>query len=483
MIGIRHDRPLWPLVAAVALLMATLAMLLDHPNPMAATLRTPITLGAVLLAAAMFWHCTAQLLDRSVPTLQFDQVPIGIFQLSATRHILAINPTVEKYLGYEANELLGVSIDTLIHPDELQKFTVECEALAGGRKNRLDCEMRFMSKASQPLWVQLGMVATNRRGEGSTGYVATINSIQALKRYESLLSANEKKFRTITDSVETVVWMSSPGIDRTLYINSAYEKIWGCSCDSLYANPRSFLDAIHPDDRPRVETELEHATDRLRTKYRIIRPDGELRFIRDSGSMVYDDDGNPLYMIGTAVDITLEVTLQNRMRETVNQLQVANDRLEQMIKIDPLTQCYTRQVLMDEMEKELSRFRRYGTASTLVFIDLNRFKYINDTWGHTVGDAALRATADMIRHQIRETDLLARYAGDEFVLLLKQTDGEAAQAVVDKLRATTIRMSAPEHRDIEISASYGTAPLCAETTTPTAWIHRADKAMYEQKRD
>jgi len=492
MIGMRQYRLLWPLVAGAVLLLTILALLLfrqDHFLLPAGV----VALAAITALATAFArlrhtsqieskHCTTK--SEQTYRQLFEHAPMGIFELSATRNISAANQTAEKYLGYTTHELLNSNIDALIHCDDRQKFSAETDALAEGRKNRIDCELRFMSKSGQPLWVQLGVVATNENTAEPKTYLATINSIQALKRYESLLTANEKKFRTITNSIESVVWMSTPGVGRILYINGAYEKIWGCSCDSLYANPHSFLDAVHPEDRARVEDQLvQHASGHWHTKYRIIRPDGELRFIRDTGCAVYDDDGSLQYMIGTAVDITLEVTLQNRMRETVNQLQTANDKLEQMIKIDPLTQCFTRQVLMEEMEKELSRFKRYGTTATLVFVDLNRFKDINDTWGHTVGDAALRAAAEMIRRQIRETDLLARYAGDEFILLLKQTDHDAAQAVVDKLRATPIMLPEPEHRNIDVTASYGIAAASTDTPTPTAWIHRADKAMYKQKRD
>lgn len=415
----------------------------------------------------------------------FDSAPVGILHLSADGRILLANPTAIRMLEQTGCAVTTpLSIEQVILAEDLPRLATGIDALLSDQRAHFECDIRIGRAGRPTRWMRF--VIANLRSPGALHrqglLVATLSDIQAVKHYEQLQSASEKKFRTIAESLPAVVWMATPDFSRLFFVNAAYEQTWGCSCESLYVEPRSLFDRVHVDDRARVQQSLLENLERWHLKYRIVRPDGEIRFIRESGSLLRDDGNNPAYLVSTAIDISLEINLQNRMREVMNQLQNANEKLERMVRIDALTQCFTRQVAVDEMDKEMSRFRRYGTASTLVFIDMNHFKGINDTYGHTVGDDALRNAALAIRQQIRETDVLARYAGDEFVLLLKQTDMEDAQVVVDKLRITPILVKTSEGAQITVTASFGVATLDADIRSVTHWIDCADKAMYDHKK-
>jgi len=414
----------------------------------------------------------------------FDNVPAGILQLSPEGRILLANPAAARLLEQSTGSAHW-TIDQFVLEDDLPRFRAGVDALLLDLRAHVDCDIRIVAGGRPPRWMRLAMANTNRESnvkEGAGILVATLSDIQAIKHYEQLQAASEKKFRTIAESLPAVVWMAAPDFSRLFFVNAAYEHVWGRSCESLYLKPRSMFDSVHADDRARVQATLFENTECWHLKYRIVRPDGEIRFIRESGSLLRDDENNPAHLVSTAIDMSLEVSLQNRMREVMNQLQAANERLEQMVRIDMLTQCFTRQVVIDEMEKELSRFRRYGTPSTLVFIDMNQFKKINDTYGHTVGDDALRNAAQAIRQRIRETDVLARYAGDEFILLLKHTGIDDARSVVGKLRATSIFASTTDGAQVSVTASFGVVTLDADITTVTHWIDCADKAMYDHKK-
>jgi PAS domain S-box-containing protein len=115
----------------------------------------------------------------------------------------------------------------------------------------------------------------------------------------------ERMFRLLAETIEDVFWMSRPGISDMLYVSPAYEKVWGRSVESLYASPRSFIEAIHPEDRPGVLTEIRrHAMGRWDLEYRVVRPDGEVRWVRDRGFPLRDEQGSFVGTCGTASDIT-----------------------------------------------------------------------------------------------------------------------------------------------------------------------------------
>ncbi len=127
----------------------------------------------------------------------------------------------------------------------------------------------------------------------------------------------ERKFRLLAESIEDVFWMSKPGIAEMVYVSPAYEKIWGRTVESLYASPRSFIDAVHPEDRPRVLSEIKrHGIGRWNLEYRIVRPDGEVRWIRDRGFPLRNGHGAFVGMCGTASDVTEFKNAEEAIRES-----------------------------------------------------------------------------------------------------------------------------------------------------------------------
>ena len=122
---------------------------------------------------------------------------------------------------------------------------------------------------------------------------------------EKMLKISEERFRLIAETIQDVVWISTPGMAKMLYVSPAYEKIWGRSCQSLYDHPESFMDAIHPEDRGRMIPGLHHPSDgQWDFEYRIVRPDSTVLWVRDRGYPIRDARGNLTGMAGTATDIT-----------------------------------------------------------------------------------------------------------------------------------------------------------------------------------
>lgn len=139
-----------------------------------------------------------------------------------------------------------------------------------------------------------------------------------------------RRFALLAERIDQVFWMSTPGVKEMLYVSPSYERIFGRSCASLYETPRSFIEAVHPDDRERVIGGFEgHALGEWDHEYRIVLPDGSMRWIRDRGASLRDADGELLGMCGRASDITDLKQTEIELRSSVRALARARRDLEQ----------------------------------------------------------------------------------------------------------------------------------------------------------
>lgn len=135
--------------------------------------------------------------------------------------------------------------------------------------------------------------------------VSVVRDISLRKKADFELRASEERFRQLAENIHEVFWITDPNKQEILYVSPAYEGIWGRTCASAYAEPRSWLDAIHPDDRPRLQAALaKQAAGDYDEEYRIVRPDGTERWIRDRAFPVHDSDGSLRRLVGVAEDIT-----------------------------------------------------------------------------------------------------------------------------------------------------------------------------------
>ena len=167
----------------------------------------------------------------------------------------------------------------------------------------------------------------------------------------------------------------------------------------------------------------------------------------------------------------------NRLRE--RQLLDANRRLEQLSQRDPLTQLYHRRHLLACIERELSRVRR-GALLSVVMIDLDRFKRVNDQHGHHAGDELLEQLARTLSFEVREADIAGRYGGDEFVVVLPDTDAEQALAAAERIVAAVRRAGRAHDAELPVTASVGVAAALPEDDALTL-LRRADSMAYRAK--
>ncbi|MCS6885177.1 MAG: GGDEF domain-containing protein [Acidobacteriota bacterium] len=192
-----------------------------------------------------------------------------------------------------------------------------------------------------------------------------------------------------------------------------------------------------------------------------------------------------LEMIGndsSAEDVRLLQQLLEALSIAISNVRTYSD-IERLSNTDDLTQLYNSRYLYRTLEAEIKRARRYKTPLSIVFIDLDGFKQVNDINGHLCGSATLVEVAKLIASLVRETDTVARYGGDEFVIILPEATAEVAAMIAERLRSKIEQHVFHGGGDLQIhlTASFGIASYPEHASTPAALIRCADKAMYTAK--
>ncbi len=190
---------------------------------------------------------------------------------------------------------------------------------------------------------------------------------------------------------------------------------------------------------------------------------------------VLDDQGEVTHVCIYVYDVTDTAVYQAMLQDALRQLAESNNR-------DGLTGVFNRRYLEESLEYEFTRARRYGHRLSVLLLDLDHFKRINDTHGHLAGDEVLRQAARRIASAVRNVDVVGRYGGEEFLVILPETDGDGAHVVAERIRALIAEQPVIyDDTAIDISTSIGLATLDEHMAAYTDLIERADGALYRAK--
>jgi diguanylate cyclase (GGDEF)-like protein len=180
-------------------------------------------------------------------------------------------------------------------------------------------------------------------------------------------------------------------------------------------------------------------------------------------------------------------SLEDRILQRTLELLQANRKLEELATTDPLTGIANRRKMTEQVAQELERARRFHHPLSLLMVDIDHFKRINDTYGHEVGDQAIIQTATLLTANLRAVDMVARFGGEEFVLLMPETPVAVAMHAAERLReqASKLRVKAEDGSDVELTISIGVAAAepYAAPDTPSSLLVRSDKALYRAKKE
>ncbi len=261
--------------------------------------------------------------DDDLLAAAFEVAGVGVCFTDERGDFVRVNPKFCAMLGYAAEELIGRPWTIIAPPEVVANAGRFFGALLKNSPNVPE-EWRIRRKDGGFV-VGLVSFRTITRPDASRVIIITFTDIHARKQAEEELRASELRFRQISETVSEVFWMTDPEKRRMLYVSPAYERVWGRSVASLYAEPASFLDAIHPGDRQRVAGALaQQAIGGYDETYRVVRPDGTVSWVRDRAFPVRDATGRVVRITGIAADITAE-------RLALEEVRRLNRELEQRV--------------------------------------------------------------------------------------------------------------------------------------------------------
>jgi diguanylate cyclase (GGDEF)-like protein/PAS domain S-box-containing protein len=372
-----------------------------------------------------------------------------------------VSPASARVYDRAPDEMLGRSVFEFMHPDDHETHrALRADLVAGA--DELIGERRMSTPAGDWVWVEARCRALRDDDGRFVG-------VQSAARDISDRKMADEQFRTAFDDALVGIALVAPD-GSWLRANEALCDIVGYSREQLYG--MTFQDITHPEDLDADLAQLEDTLAGMRAGYqmekRYLRPGGEVVWALLSVSLVRDAAGAPLHFISQVQDISERKRLESE--------------LSRLATRDDLTGLYNRRFFEREVKQALRLLRRHGGQASVLFVDLDRFKEVNDTLGHQAGDDLLKHVALVLTGRLRESDVIARLGGDEFAVLLPMTGADGAAAIVSALEQEFIeRPALLEGRAVTARASIGVAELDAELDVDGV-LRRADQAMYEVKR-
>ena len=292
------------------------------------------------------------------------------------------------------------------------------------------------------------------------------------KRSEEALRQSEERYALAANGANDGLWDWDLSTGRSFY-SPRWLSMLGLEEASVESDPEEWLSRVHPDDLPRLRSDLEAhtggSTVNLENEHRIRHRDGSYRWVLSRGLAVRGEDGRAYRMAGSLTDI--------HARKMTEQ-QLLHDALH-----DALTNLPNWALFMDRLGVAIARSQRHRDHMfAVLFLDLDRFKNVNDSLGHTFGDQILVAIADRFRTLLRPEDTVARLGGDEFAVLVEWIRGPSdATRIAERMSEEVERRFDLQGHEVFASASIGIALSTSEYERPEEVLRDADTAMYRAK--
>jgi diguanylate cyclase (GGDEF)-like protein/PAS domain S-box-containing protein len=410
-------------------------------------------------------HTSAQVADRF--DAFFEAHPFAVYALDRERRLVFVNRMMARELGQEQEALLHMPMERFIAPDRHDSTAEHFRQALSGQA--VAFSNRFINASGAVSDMAIVLIPVLVQGE-VVRVLGFAENVTERKRFQRELYESRQKLQLILDTVPMrVFWkdlnsvyqganqrvLEEAGLERV-------EQIVGLTDDDLVW--REYAAQYREEDR-RI---MQGGATRLHTQVSRLHADGSLRWLEATKVPLRDDSGAVVGVLGVARDITESKQMEAELVRRANH--------------DSLTGLPNRAFFYSELQLAIRRAQRQGGELALMYFDIDRFKLINDGFGHDVGDAVIRIFASRVRSVLREVDFVARLGGDEFVLVLENLAMRAdAAGVAEKIIATMQLPFAIGDSAHEVSTSIGIA-FMEPGMSADRLVKAADDAMYEAKR-
>ena len=397
-------------------------------------------------------------------TATFDQAAVGIARVGPDGQWLDVNKKLCEIVGYSREELLAKTFQDITYPEDLDGDLALVEQTLAGTRDAYAIDKRYIQRSGDLIWIRLTVSLVRNVSGAPLYFISVIEDINERKKANEKLREAAAVFSSTGEGV-TITNRNGTILD----VNDAFVRITGYSREEAVGeNPRLLKSGRHDDKfyndmwKQLLNTGHWHGEIWNRTKSGTVYP--EILTI----SKVENENGEAEGYVGVFADIS-------SLKET-------EARLDHMAHHDPLTDLPNRMLFRDRLTHSLAGAKRNGSKIAVIFLDLDHFKNINDTLGHSIGDVLLIQIARRMKILVRAGDTIGRISGDEFCLLFEDLTSVAdAVPLVDKLLSVFFDSFAVNGQSLRMTASIGVAIYPDNSQDPDALLSFADAAMYEAK--
>ncbi|MEO7715664.1 MAG: diguanylate cyclase [Capsulimonas sp.] len=367
---------------------------------------------------------------------------------------------------------------TFYHPDDaVMQAEIAGRSIETGEPFEFD--IRVMRRDGSLRWMH-SMGRAVRGADGSVHrLVGTLMNIHERRMADDALRESENRLSMVLEKGRFSAWRLDLASNEFIGANAPAKALFGLSPDAAFTRA-DYLGAVHPDDRAYVQESMQATLEAARyteAEFRVVWPDGSIHWLSARGSAIFGDDGQPVGVSGVMHDITDRKWAEAQREQALREAEERADR-------DPLTGLWNHRAFHKRLEEEAARSERDGGALTVAMIDVDNFQFFNDAYGHVIGDDVLRAVGARLQSMCRPYDTIARFGGDEFVLILPAAETtsriEIERRLQDGLRGLAYTPAGSEI-SVPISATIGVSTFARESSDRHEVIRLADERLRRAK--
>lgn len=394
----------------------------------------------------------------------FERAPSGRAVITSDGRIMRVNPALARIAGYSEEQLVGMHIVELTHPSELEEEAATAVALVEGTIEHDSRERRVQHADGHAVWVRRTIwVVRGEAGDVDLFNCELVDISEQHAAQERVIQLSE----VLESSPEIIFFTDAEG--KVEYVNARARKLLG----------------LTEGDRPRDNLESFLSPETVEHVATVVVP----KLVKNgvwTGELTLLTNDNEVLPVAATVQFHFDplgkVALVSAIAHDIRELKSAQELLEHQATHDVLTMLPNRQLFQEMGDQALARADRDGTTVAVLFLDLDRFKHVNDTRGHPVGDQLLIEVAARLRDSVRKGDVVARFGGDEFAICCEHPAGQIE--MLDLAHRLTAAISQPVQLGTittEVGVSIGIAIGAGNRVTIDTLLRDADVALYQAK--
>ena len=388
------------------------------------------------------------------------EAPVGIGKLDLTGRILWANPAIEKMLGYSLDELLQRSISDINHPEDWQR-SLECyQQIHRGECSRFTLEKRYLRKGGEILWGRVTVTLITDEQQQPDYLMVLLENIDPLKRHAEQLKLSHRVYDNLSEAI-----LVCDADSRIISVNPAFEQITGYSGDEARGQRPSILKSGLHDQT--FYADMYHALERVGV-WR-----GEVWNKRKNGKLY------PQQLMISTLREAGKIQQYIAIFSDLSQTKQAEQKIAAQANYDTLTSLPNRWLF----SRCLSRFCERGERFSLMVLDLNNFKAVNNSMDHQAGDALLREVSDRLVSRVRTEDMVARIGGDEFAFLVPGiVTRRQAEVFAKQVIGSFARPFMLANQQLYVTATIGMTLCPVDGSESDELLRNAEQALFAAKR-